>query len=109
MGIISDNDHNEGDDNDDEYEYVTHRDQAKPKKSIVYPNPVPTGSQLNIVSSKIENGEFTIYSSKGLLVNNGQFDSKEFSISTLNLSDGMYFIVLNNGEHTETISFIVSQ
>ncbi len=58
--------------------------------------PIPSKSEINIAGINItDNVSYTIYDTRGTLINKGNVINKRIDISELN--DGVYFIILKNG------------
>lgn len=72
--------------------------------------PIPTKDELILEGNDIENYNWTVYSSLGQKMKvSSRLDTNKISISTQNLSNGIYFIQLEKNETKETIKFIVSR
>jgi hypothetical protein len=70
----------------------------------VYPNPIAANSRIVISSDFVEAG-FVIRNGIGQIVNQGSLISKRYEIP--DLSAGIYFISLSDGNKTGTAKFIV--
>jgi hypothetical protein len=76
---------------------------------VVYPN--PASSQINVALSNARDGIYTysLINQMGQELNSGDLNLTANSIQTLNieeLSYGVYFLKITNGQSTQTIKFI---
>ena len=76
----------------------------KNSELALYPNPV--ADYLSVQLAKSNKGHFTIYNSKGILIKEGAFSSKDFSLNTSDLDAGIYILKLESAETSYTQKFI---
>lgn len=80
----------------------------RPDAISIYPNPVK--DELYIHSSEMNNADITIYNSLGQEVKRfSKLNGSQVNMDTKDLSNGMYYIILNNGNKQSGGKFIIDK
>jgi hypothetical protein len=76
---------------------------------IVFPNPANNVLNLSLTTTQEDNYSYAIFNQLGAEISSGQlnFNSKRtHALNIENLSNGVYFIQVRNGQSSQTIKFI---
>ncbi len=80
----------------------------RPDAISIYPNPVK--DELNVRSSGMNNADITIYNALGQEVKRfSKLNGSQINIHTKDLSNGLYYIILNNGNKQSGGKFIIDK
>lgn len=72
----------------------------------IYPNPVTDQLMVENTTGNIEAVQYKILDAMGKVFINNQFEGSSFMIDTQCLSDGIYFMVIQNKHATQSIKFV---
>jgi hypothetical protein len=82
---------------------------AKESFCSIYPNPTTDILNIALNSSKEGNYTYTVLNQLGQTIRSGDImlaNGKPASINTQEISNGVYFIQVRNGQSSQTIKFI---
>jgi uncharacterized repeat protein (TIGR01451 family) len=79
------------------------------EKLFIYPNPAKDVLIVELENAPLNNLPIEIYNSLGQLLIKAQLNEKINTIKLNSFNSGVYFIKITNGQHFQTINFVVSQ
>jgi CubicO group peptidase (beta-lactamase class C family) len=72
----------------------------------IYPNPVTDQLMVENTTGNVEAVQYKILDAMGKVFINNQFEGSSFMIDTQSLSEGIYFMVIQNKHATQSIKFV---
>ncbi len=72
----------------------------------IYPNPVTDQFMVENTTGNVEAVQYKILDAMGKVFINNQFEGSSFMIDTQSLSEGIYFMVIQNKHATQSIKFV---